>query len=117
VAKDCSTDQAVCAPVHRHDESKNHSSTIVPDIFGRLSLSRCCQTFWLIMWPGGAKSLTNNAITGKKDNHHALDVGTELPYFLQIWRRQVFPYLCLQCRLSKIEANCKASVLLLQVSH
>jgi len=59
----------------------------------------------------------NNAITVKKDNHHALDAGTELPYFLQIWRRQVFPLLCLKYRLSKIEANCKASVLLLQVSH
>jgi len=53
----------------------------------------------------------------QKDNHHALDVGTELSYFLQIWRRQVFPLHCLKCRLSKTEANCKASVLLLQVSH
>jgi hypothetical protein len=69
------------------------------------------------MWPGETKFLTNNAITVKKDNHHALDVGTELLYFLQIWRRQVFPHLCLQGRLSKTEANCKASVLLLQVSH
>lgn len=64
-----------------------------------------------------SKFLTNNAITVKKDNHHALDVVNELPYFLQIWRRQVFPHLCLQCRLTKIEANCKSSVLLLQVSY
>jgi len=69
------------------------------------------------MWPGGAKFLMNNAITVKKDNHHALDVGTELPYFLQIRRRQVFPLLCRKCRLPKTEANCKASVLLLQVRH
>jgi hypothetical protein len=69
------------------------------------------------MWPGGAKLLMNNAITVKKVEHHALDVGTELPYFLQILRRQIFPLLCLQYRLSKTEANCEASVLLLQVSH
>jgi hypothetical protein len=42
------------------------------------------------MWPGEARFFMNNAITVKKDNHLALDVGTELPYFLQIWRRYVF---------------------------